>query len=73
MRIESLPGTAPIKSDFGEMKVDYSMSGNILLATFTLTYTQSRIPPEQYAAFRDFLNSCLRAEMLRLRVVKTTQ
>ena len=70
MRVEATPNSTHIKSDFGEMDVEYSNTGNVLLATLTLTYTQSRISVEQYPAFRDFLNSCLRAEMLRIHIVK---
>jgi hypothetical protein len=70
MHVASLPNSTQIKSEFGELEVTYSLNGDNLLATLTLTYAQSRIPPEQYAAFRDFLNACLRAEMQRIRVVK---
>lgn len=70
MRIERVPDKTSIKSDFGELDVEYAMNGNVLLATLNLTYTQSRISPEQYSSFRDFRNSCLRVERQRLRVVK---
>ena len=70
MRLEHVPDKTSIKSDFGELDVEYAMNGNVLLATLSLTYKQSRISPEQYSAFRDFRNSCLRAERQRLRVVK---
>jgi hypothetical protein len=70
MRLERIPEKVLIKSDFGELDVEYAMDGNVLRAKLTLSYTQSRIPPEQYPAFRDFRNSCLRAERQRLRLVK---
>jgi hypothetical protein len=72
MRVESLPNKNSIKSEFGEMEVEYSLSGNILTATHTLSFTESRIPPEKYMEFRDFVNSSLRAEAQRLRIVKVS-
>jgi len=72
MHIASLPNSTQIKSDFGELDVSYSLDGSTLVASLTLSLTQSRIAPEQYPAFRDFLNSCLRVEMQRLRVVKAS-
>jgi len=72
MRVASLPNSTQIKSDFGELDVSYSMNGNDLIAALTLTYLQSRISPEQYPAFRDFLNACLREEMQRIRIIKAS-
>ena len=70
MKIERVPDKTSIQSEFGALEVEYSVSGNQLLANLTLSFTQSRIPPEKYAEFRDFVNATLRAERLRLRVVK---
>ena len=70
MRIDRVPDKTSIKSEFGEMATEYSMSGNVLLATHTLSFTQSRISPEKYAEFRDFVNASLRVERQRLRVMK---
>ena len=70
MRVESLPNKTSMKSEFGEMEVEYSMSGNVLTATHTVSFTESRIPPEKYMEFRDFVNSFLRAAAQRLRMVK---
>jgi len=70
MRIERVPDNISIKSEFGEMDVEYSTEGSVLLATQTLSFTQSRIAPEKYPAFRDFVVSFERAERQRLRVVK---
>ena len=67
-----VPDKASIKSEFGELHVEYSLNGNILLATQTLSFTVSRIPPEKYPDFRDFVNASLRAERQRLRVQKIT-
>jgi len=72
MRIDRIPEKSSIKSDFGELEVQYSAIGNILTATHTLSFTQSRIPPEKYPEFRDFVNASLRTERQRLRVVKIT-
>jgi hypothetical protein len=70
MRIDRIPEKRSIKSEFGELEVGYSVSENILTATHSLSFTQSRIPPEKYPDFRDFVNAALRAERQRLRVVK---
>ncbi len=72
MRVESLPAKTSIQSEFGDMEVEYSANANVLVATEILSFTQSRIPPEKYPAFRDFVNSCLRVRQLRLRAVKAT-
>ena len=69
MRIERLPEKISAKSEFGELSIEYSMNGNILLATENLSFSQSLIPPEKYMQFRDFVNASIRAERQRLRVV----
>ena len=68
-RVERLPQNNTLKSEFGELEVTYSSEGNALLAAEKLTFIMSRIPPEKYGAFRDFVNSALRAERQRLRVL----
>jgi hypothetical protein len=70
MRIDRVPEKSSIKSEFGELQVEYSLDGNVLLATHTLSFIVSRIPPEKYPDFRDFVNAALRAERQRLRVQK---
>jgi hypothetical protein len=70
MRIDRVPDKTSIKSEFGELQVEYSLNGSVLLATQTLSFTVSRIPPEKYPDFRDFVNASLRAERQRLRVLK---
>lgn len=70
--LERLPQKTSIKSEFGELNVEYSADGSAFLVTDTLTFGLSRIPPEKYPGFRDFVNSALRAERQRLRVVKST-
>jgi Domain of Unknown Function with PDB structure (DUF3858) len=72
MGISRVPEKTQIHSEFGEIEIEYAMSGNVLRATQTLTYLQSRIPPEKYPEFRDFVTGNLRAEKLRLRIVKLT-
>ena len=69
-RVERLPQKTTLTSEFGELNVEYSTEGKALLAKETLTFTVSRIPPEKYSEFRDFVNSTLRAERQRLRIVK---
>jgi hypothetical protein len=70
MRMDSLPKKTSIRSAFGEVEVEYSLDANILLATKTISFTLSRIPPENYADFRDFVNAFLRVDRQRFRVVK---
>lgn len=72
MRIDRIPDKTSIKSEFGELQVEYSINGNVLFATQTLSFTQARISPEKYPAFRDFVNASLRTERQRLRVVRIT-
>jgi hypothetical protein len=69
-RIDRLPQKTSIKSNFGELEVGFSLDGSTVVAAETLTFTLSRIPPEKYLDFRDFVNSTLRAERQRLRVGK---
>ena len=61
-----------IESQFGKLQVEYSLDGNVLLATQIFSFTVSRIPPEKYPDYRDFVNDSLRAERQRLRVQKIT-
>ena len=70
MRIERMPDKTSVKSEFGEVTIEYSMSGDILVATQNVSFAQSRILPDKYPAFRDFVNAYIRATRLRLRVVK---
>ena len=72
MRVERLPDTLSMKSEFGEVRIEYSMSGGILVATQSVSFEQSRIPPEKYPDFRDFVNAYIRATRQRLRAVSAT-
>ena len=72
MRIERLPDKTSTKSEFGEITIEYSMSGNVLVATQTVSFAQSRILPEKYPDFRDFVNAYIRATRQRLRVMSAT-
>jgi transglutaminase-like putative cysteine protease len=72
MKIDRIPEKMQIKSEFGEVDVEYTISGNVLHGTRIISYTQSRIPPEKYPAFREFVIGNLRLERLRLRVEKIT-
>jgi hypothetical protein len=69
MRIERIPDKTAVKSEFGEVTIEYSMSGNALLATQTVSFAQSRILPDKYPDFRDFVNTYIRATRQRLRVM----
>jgi len=70
MRVERIPEPLSLQTEFGQLNVTYSTSGNALDVSETLSFTIGRIPPEKWAAFRDFVNSSLRAEGQRLRAVK---
>ncbi len=72
MHVDRLPEKTSIKSEFGELEIEYSVNESVLSAAQTLSFTQSRIPPEKYPQFRDFVNAIVRAERQRLRVVKIT-
>jgi hypothetical protein len=72
MKVEGVPEKISLKSEFGELQVEYTLNGNALMATETLSFTQSRVEPDKYPAFRDFVNASIRAERQRLRVVKIT-
>jgi hypothetical protein len=72
MRIERLPDKTSVKSEFGELSVEYSMNGNVLNASENLSFSQSLIPPEKYMDFRDFVNASIRAGRQRLRIVNAT-
>lgn len=70
MRIELLPDNVSVKSEFGEVAINYSMSGNVLVASQAVSFTQSRIPPDKYPEFRDFVNGYIRATRRQVRVAK---
>ena len=69
MRLERVPDNVSLKSEFGEMNIEYTLSGNTLVATQRVSFAQSRISPEKYPEFRDFVNAYIRATRLRVRVV----
>lgn len=70
MRIERLPEAASIESEFGTLRTEYVLNGNMLTATHTLSFTSSRVAPEKYADFREFVNRATNLGRQRLRVVK---
>jgi hypothetical protein len=72
MRVERLPDKTSIKSEFGEVTIEYAMSGDVLVATQTVSFAQSRILPDKYSDFRDFVNAYIRATRTRLRLVNAT-
>jgi hypothetical protein len=72
MRIERLPDKISTKSEFGEVTIEYSMSGNVLIATQTVSFAQGRISPDKYSDFRDFVNAYIRATRQRLRMMNAT-
>jgi hypothetical protein len=72
MRVERLPDKTSVKSEFGEVSIEYSMSGSVLVATQTVSFAQSRILPDKYPDFRDFVNAYIRATRQRVRVMNGT-
>jgi len=72
MRVERLPDKTSIKSEFGEVTIEYAVSGDVLVATQTVSFVQSRILPDKYSDFRDFVNAYIRATRTRLRLVNAT-
>jgi hypothetical protein len=72
MRIQSLPDKLSVKTEFGELTIEYSMNGNVLMASENLSFSQGLISPEKYMEFRDFVNASIRAERQRLRVMTAT-
>jgi hypothetical protein len=72
MKVERLPDKTSVKSEFGEVAIEYSMSGNVLVATQTVSFAQSRIPPDKYPDFRDFVNAYIRSTRQRIRVINAT-
>ena len=48
------------------------MSGDALVATQSVSFTQSRILPDKYPDLRNFVNAYIRATRLRLRMVNAT-
>jgi hypothetical protein len=71
-RVERVPEKTSAKSEFGEVAIEYAMSGDVLVATQTVSLPESRIPPEKYPAFRDFVNAYLRSARQSVRVVNAT-
>jgi hypothetical protein len=69
MRISGVPASTSLKSDFGSLDVDYSANGNVVRANFLVSFTMSRVPPEKYDAFREFVNAVRRAGQVRLRAM----
>jgi hypothetical protein len=70
LRLAGVPPPTSLQTEFGALAVTYQVTDNILLATETLSFTSSRIPPEKFEAFRGFLNATLRVGQVRLRTVK---
>jgi hypothetical protein len=69
MKIERVPDKVSTKSEFGEVTIEYAMNENVLVATQTVSFAVSRVLPDKYPGFRDFVNAYIRATRLRLRVV----
>jgi hypothetical protein len=70
MRVAAVPPETSLETEFGSLRVYYATSGNILVATESLSFTASRIPVEKFEAFREFLNATRRVGQIRLRAVK---
>jgi hypothetical protein len=71
MTVMGTPDDISLESEFGRLDVEYSVTGNVVVAKETLSFTASRIAPEKYGAFREFVNAVRRAEQVRMRAVRT--
>jgi hypothetical protein len=71
MTVAETPSDTVLESEFGSLRVEYTVKENIVLTSETLSFTASRIPAEKFEAFRTFINGIRRAEQVRLRAVKT--
>ena len=56
MKIDRLPDAVSVQSEFGSVQIKYSLSGNVLEVHQALSFTFSRIPPEKFPEFREFIN-----------------
>jgi hypothetical protein len=70
MRIEQLPEAVTVSSEFGTIQVEYAFAENTLTAIHALSFASTRIPPEKYANFREFVNRAARLGRQRLRMAK---
>lgn len=70
MHVTAVPQNTVTQSEFGSLAVEYSLKDNVVVTTETLSFAVSRIPPEKYNAFRDFVNAARRAGQIRLRATK---
>jgi Domain of Unknown Function with PDB structure (DUF3857) len=68
MQIDRLPDPVSIETQFGSIHLSYVFVGHRLKATQDILFRLSEIPPDQYMAFRDFLNQVSRLQRQRLRV-----
>jgi len=67
--MDRVPDPVSIDTEFGSLRVEYSVAENgVLTAVHQVIYRLSRISPEQYPAFRDFINQASRLERQRLRL-----
>jgi len=66
--IDRLPDSVSIDTEFGSIGLEYALADGVLTAVYQTVYRLSRITPEQYPAFRDFLNQVSRTERQRLRL-----
>jgi hypothetical protein len=72
LRVERLLDKTSISSEFGEVTIEYSMIGDALVATQSVSSTQSHILPDKYPDFRNFVNTYIRDTNQRLRMVNAT-
>ena len=70
VQVGRVPDKVSLQSEFGALEIEYSLSGDTLSATQTLSVTVSRIPAEKHSNFRDFVNRVLRQGSQRLRLQK---
>jgi transglutaminase-like putative cysteine protease len=71
--LDRLPDPVSVDTEFGSIRLEYTLAedGQLMVLHETI-YRLARIGPEQYPAFRDFLNQSSRLErqLLRLRPIQ---
>jgi hypothetical protein len=70
MTVAGVPKRTSLESEFGSLQAEYTVNGNAVITTETLSFTLSQVPAEKYEAFRQFVNAVRRVEQVQLRAVR---
>jgi len=66
--LDRLPDPVTIETKFGSVRLEYTLTDGVLTTVHEVSYRVSRIAPDQYPAFRNFINQASRLERQRLRI-----